>query len=160
MYANVSIFGTPITFNEITGNGSTTLNLTYSSPNTTSVTGLTVVTTIESGNTVGNIYISGNIQNAFPDKYWQYRNFATKTNSVVSSTLDIPNSDVGLFLYKPSFMRYINIEFNVTAGYNTETVSKTILKKVYNDWEINRIALISQTEREEGYRANNYPKVE
>lgn len=160
LYANVSIFGTPITFNEITDTGNTTLNISYSSPNTTSVSGLTIVTTIESGNTIGNIYISGNIQNAFPDKYWEYKNFITKNSVVVNSTIDIPNSDVGLHIYKPSFMRYVNLEFNVSAGFDTGSETKTVLKKVYNDWEINRLALISQVSREDGYRSNNYPKVE
>jgi len=156
--ANVSINGTPITLNELTNNGNVSLNITYSSPNTNSVSGLTVVTTIENSNTEGNIYISGNIQNAFPDKYWEYQNFITKNSIVVNSTLDIPDSDIGLHTYKPSFMRYINIEFNVVAGYDTGTETKTILKKVYNDWEINRLALISQVTREENYRSNNYPK--
>lgn len=156
--ANVSINGTPITFNELTANGSVSLNVNYNSPNTNSVSGLFVVTTIESSNTVGNIYITGNIQNAFPDKYWEYKNFVNKNSIVVNSTIDIPDADVGLHTYKPSFMRYINIEFNVVAGFDTGTETKTILKKVYNDWEINRLALKAQVNREENYRSNNYPK--
>jgi hypothetical protein len=55
-------------------------------------------------------------------------------------------------------MRYINILFNVEVEYDTATVYKTIKKKVYNDWEINRLAVITQVNREEGYRSNNYPK--
>lgn len=156
--ANVSINGTPITFNELTANGSVSLNVNYNSPNTNSVSGLFVVTTIESSNTLGNIYITGNIQNAFPDKYWEYKNFVNKNSIVVNSTIDIPDADVGLHTYKPSFMRYINIEFNVVAGFDTGTETKTILKKVYNDWEINRLALKAQVNREENYRSNNYPK--
>jgi hypothetical protein len=156
--ANVSVNGTPITLGEISANGNVVLNITYNSPNTNSVSGLFVTTTIESSNTIGNIYITGNIQNAFPDKYWEYKDFVSKESIVVDSTFDIPDSDVGIYTYKPSFMRYINIEFNVVAGFNSGTVSKTILKKVYNDWDINRIALISQVTREESYRSNNYPK--
>lgn len=156
--ATVSINGTPITFNEITNNGNVSLNITYSSPNTTSVSGLTVVTTIESGNTVGNIYITGNIQNAFPDKYWEYKDFLANVSIVTDSTANIPNSDVGLHTYKPSFMRYVNLEFFVEAEYDSGTESKTIYKKVVNDWEINRLALLSQISREEAYRSNNYPK--
>lgn len=156
--ANISINGTPITFNELTANGNVALNVNYNSPNTNSVSGLFVVTTIENSNTEGNIYITGNIQNAFPDKYWEYKNFESKDNIVVDSTFDIPDSDVGLHTYKPSFMRYINIEFNVVAGFDLGTETKTILKKVYNDWEINRLALKAQITREDNYRANNYPK--
>jgi len=156
--AVVSINGTPITFNELTNNGNVALNVTYSSPNTNSVSGLFVVTTIESSNTLGNIYITGNIQNAFPDKYWEYKDFVTKESVVVDSTYEIPDEDVALHTYKPSFMRYVNINFNVTAGYDTGTESRTILKKVYNDWEINRLAVIAQVSREEAYRSNNYPK--
>lgn len=156
--ATVSINGTPITFGELTANGNVSLNVNYNSPNTNSVSGLFVVTTIESSNTVGNIYITGNIQNAFPDKYWEYKNFVNKDSIVVDSTFDIPDADVGLHTYKPSFMRYINIEFNVVAGFDLGTETKTILKKVYNDWEINRLALKAQVTREENYRSNNYPK--
>lgn len=156
--ATVSINGTPITFNEITNNGNVSLNVVYSSPNTNSVSGLTVVTTIESGNTVGNIYISGNIQNAFPDKYWEYKDFLANVSIVTDSSANIPDSDVGLHTYKPSFMRYITLEFLVNAGFDTGSESKTIYKKVINDWEINRIALLSQISREEAYRSNNYPK--
>jgi hypothetical protein len=155
----VSIVGTPITFNELTANGNVALNVSYNSPNTNSVSGLFIVTSIESGNTLGNIYITGNIQNAFPDKYWEYTDFATKESVVVDSTFDIPDGDIGLHTHKPSFMRYVNIEFNVVADFDTSTESKTIFKKVVNDWEINRIALISQVTREENYRSNNYPKV-
>lgn len=154
----VSINGTPITFNELTANGNVSLNVNYNSPNTNSVNGLFVITTIESSNTTGNIYISGNIQNAFPDKYWEYANFTTKSSNIVNSTLDIPDADVGLYIFKPSFMRYINIEFNVVAGFDSGTESKTVLKKVYNDWEINRLALKAQVTREESYRSNSYPK--
>ena len=156
--ATVNIYGTPITQNEISDNGNVIINVTYSAPNTNSVVGLYVVTNIESSNSVGNIYITGNIQNAFPDKYWEYEDFVTKDSIVVDSTLDIPNEDVALHTYKPSFMRYINIVFNVTAGYDTGTATKSILKKVYNDWEINRLAMIAQVDREENYRSNNYPK--
>lgn len=156
--ANVTVFGTPITFNELTNNGNVSLNITYTSPNTNSVSGLYVVTTIESSNTLGNIYITGNIQNAFPDKYWEYKNFLSKDVIIVDSTAEIPDEDVALHLYKPSFYRYINIEFNVAAVYTSQTVYKTIKKKVYNDWEINRLAVIAQVNREESYRSNNYPK--
>lgn len=156
--AIVSINGTPITLNELTDNANVSLNVTYSSPNTNSVSGLFVVTNIESSNTVGNIYITGNIQNAFPDKYWEYKDFVSKDSIIVDSTFDIPDADVALHTHKPSFMRYINVNFNVTAGYDTGTETKSILKKVYNDWEINRLAVIAQVLREENYRSNNYPK--
>lgn len=159
LVAVVSINGTPITFNELTDNGNVSLNVTYSSPNTNTVSVLTVLTNIESANTVGNIYITGNIQNAFPDKYWEYKNFNTGISTVVDSSNDIPNADVGLHTYKPSFMRYVNITFDVTATYDTGTETKTLLKKVVNDWEINRLALLAQIAREEAFRSNNYPKV-
>lgn len=157
---NVTISGTPITSNELTSNGNVTLNINYNSPNTNTVAGLTVVTQIESGNTVGNIYITGNIQNAFPDKYWMYRDFTTRQDNIVNGPAEIPDDDVGLHLYKPSFMRYVNLEFNVTAVFDTGVENKTVTKKVVNSWEINRIALLSQIAREEAYRANNYPKGE
>lgn len=158
LFANVSINGVPISFNELTANGAVSLNVPYNSPNTNSVSILNIVTSIESSNTVGNIYITGNIQNAFPDKYWEYNDFTSNTITVVDSPANIPNTDVGLFTYKPSFMRHINIDFAVTAHYDSATENKTIFKKVYNDWEINRLALLAQISRENSYRSNNYPK--
>jgi hypothetical protein len=154
--ANVTVYGTPITSNELTNNGNVSLNVTYNSPNTFSVVGLNI--SVTNSGSQGNIYITGNIQNAFPDKYWEYKDFVTKDSIVVDSTFDIPDEDVALHTYKPSFMRYINILFNVEVEYDTATVYKTIKKKVYNDWEINRLAMIAQVDREENYRSNNYPK--
>jgi len=154
----VSVYGTPVTQNEITNNNTANLNITYNSPNTNSVSGLNVVVSIESSNTIGNIYITGNIQNAFPDKYWEYVDLETKDEFIVESSLDIPDEDVALFTYKPSFLRYVNINFNVTVGYAEGTVNETIKKKVVNDWDINRLAVIAQVNRENAYRSNNYPK--
>jgi len=154
----VSVFGSPVTQNEITNNNAANLNITYNSPNTNSVSGLNVIVSIENSNTTGNIYITGNIQNAFPDKYWEYIDLKTKSESIVDSTTDIPDSDVVLFTHKPSFLRYVNINFNVTVGYAEGIVTSTIPKKVVNDWDINRLAIISQVNRENAYRSNNYPK--
>ncbi len=154
--ANVTVYGTPITLNELTNNGNVSLNITYNAPNTFSVVGLNI--SVTNDGTVGNIYITGNIQNAFPDKYWEYKDFVSKDIFIVDSSYEIPDEDISLYLHKPSFMRYINILFNVEVEYDTATVYKTIKKKVYNDWEINRLAVIAQVNREEGYRSNNYPK--
>lgn len=154
----VQIEGAPVSFNELTGNGTTELNIEYSSPNTTSVVGLTVVSSINGTNTEGNIYITGNIQNAFPDKYWEYTDFKTGSSVAVSSSIDIPDSDVGLHTYKPSFMRYVNITFSIEAVYDSATITGNFTKKVVNDWEINRLAVLSQVSRETEYRSNNYPR--
>ena len=158
----VTVSGTSISSNELTANGAVDLNITYNTPSTNTVVGLNILTTVESSNTVGNIYITGNIQNAFPDKFWEYKNFTTGIAVTVPSSADIPDSDVGLYLFKPSLMRYVNIEFNIEAIYDGGIAieSATILKKVVNDWEINRLALLSQVEREENYRSNNYPIVQ
>jgi hypothetical protein len=162
---NVTINGTPTTLNEITGNGAVTLNgVVYAYPNTNSVSVLTVSVAIESGNTVGNIYITGNIQNAFEDKYWAYKDFVSQETTIAQSSSEVPNEDVGLHTYKPSFMRYVNIYFNVDVEYDetgntTTTQSISIPKKVVNDWDINRLQMISLVNREEAYRSNNYPKV-
>lgn len=158
----VSVNGTPMSTDELTGNGVVDLNISYDPPSTNTVVGLNVFTTIEASNTIGNIYITGNIQNAFPDKFWEYKDFTSNTSLAVASSTDIPDSDVGLYLFKPSLMRFVNIGFNIEAIYNsnTEIVTATIFKKVVNDWEINRLALLSQVEREENYRSNNYPKVQ
>lgn len=163
LLCNVTIDGTPITLNEITGNGAVSLNgIAYTYPNTNSVSALTVSVAIESSNTVGNIYITGNIQNAFEDKYWAYKDFVTKETIIKESSSDIPDVDIGLHTYKPSFMRFVNIYFNVDVIYDSSNVnvseSVTIPKKVVNDWDINRLQMIALVNREEAYRANNYPK--
>ena len=157
--ATVTVNGTPIESNELTGNGNVSLNVTYEQPNTTSVTGLTVVVTINGDNTAGNVSITGNIQGAFPDQFWEYKDFSNNTTSIVSGVINIPDADVGLFTFKPSFMRYVNIVFNVNAEYDSGNVAFTVPKKVVNSWEINRLAVISQVDREESYRSNNYPGV-
>lgn len=161
---NVTIDVTPITLNEITGNGAVSLNgIAYTYPNTNSVSVLTVSVAIESSNTIGNIYITGNVQNAFEDKYWAYKDFVNEETIITESSSEIPNEDIGLHTYKPSFMRFVNIYFNVdveyvAAGNITSTQSVTIPKKVVNDWDINRLQMISLVNREEAYRSNNYPK--
>lgn len=154
-----TIDGTPITFNELTGNGTAALNgVAYTYPNTNSVSDLTISVSIESSNTVGNIYITGNIQNAFIDKYFAYKDFLTQETVITTSSVDVPDTDVGLHTYKPSFMRYVNIYFNVDVTYDTGSASATIPKKVVNDWDINRLQMVALVSREETYRANNYPK--
>lgn len=157
---NVTIDSTSITFNEITGNGAVALNsIAYTYPNTNSVSVLTVSVAIESGNTVGNIYITGNVQNAFEDKYWAYKDFITQETLIEDSPSGIPDADIGLHTYKPSFMRYVNIYFNVGVTYNAGSQYTTISKKVVNDWDINRLQMVALVNREEAYRSNNYPKV-
>lgn len=156
----VRTYSTPVSSNEITNNGAVTLNLTYSTSNTNSVSTLTVITSIESSNTVGNVYITGNVQNAFPDKYWEYNDLLNNTAYLVTTTSSIPNEDIGIFTYKPSFIRYVNLYFDVTVEYDGGAVveTRTLHKKIYNDWDINRLELISLVSRENQYRQNNYPK--
>lgn len=156
---NVTIDSTSVTFNEITGNGVAALNgIIYTFPNTNTVSSLTVSVSIESSNTVGNIYITGNVQNAFEDKYFEYKDFLTQETIIKESSLDVPDTDIGLHTYKPSFMRYVNIYFNVDVIYNSGSESLTIPKKVVNDWDINRLQMKALVNREQAYRSNNYPK--
>lgn len=156
---NITVDGTPVTFNEITGNGAATLNsIVYTYPNTNNIATLTFSVAIESSNTVGNIYITGNVQNAFEDKYWSYKDFVTQETIIKETSADVPNADLGLHTYKPSFMRYVNIYFNVGVIYNSGSQFTTIPKKVVNDWDINRLQMIALVNREEAYRSNNYPK--
>lgn len=160
---DVNLEGFPVTQNDITANGAVTLNLSYSSPTaqTTIRDELAIVATITSSE--GNIDISGNIQNAFPDKYWQYKNFGNNNSELtVSGPSQIPDENIALHLYKPSFMRYVSAYFDINVTYSGGVTGTTVeytrvQKRVLNNWEINRLALLSQIQREEAYRSNNYP---
>lgn len=152
----VSLFGVPITLQELTNN-QVSINVEYNTPQVNTNLGITVVTSFTSSE--GNVYITGNVVGAFSDSFWQYKNLTTRETNTVIDPFLIPGGDIGLFTYKPSFMRYTNILFtvNVTYGGGFNSVYN-IRKKITNDWEINRLALIAQINTEQTYRSNNYPK--
>lgn len=150
-----NLAGTPITSTELTDGGNVILNTEYVEPATNSISGLNITTTFNSAS--GNIYISGNISGAFVDSYWKYKNLSNKTISIANSAQEIPDGDIGLFVYKPSFMRYTNVIFTVNVEYDSANSTYEIRKKIANDWNNQRLSLLAQIARENAYRSNNYP---
>lgn len=151
-----TLAGTPITNSELTDGGNVTLNTSYVEPATNSFSGLNITTSFTSSS--GNVYISGNISGAFVDSYWKYKNLTNNNVFVVNSVLDIPDEDNGIFVYKPSFMRYTNVIFTVNVEYDSANSTYEVRKKIANDWESKRLQLIAQIAKENTYRINNYPK--
>lgn len=151
------IAGTVVSLGEIKGGSSVGLNAEYVAPAANPLTGLTVTSSNAGSSAVVNV--SGNISGAFTDSYWQYKDFRDNSLHTVVSSTNIPDDDIGLFSLKPSFMKYIEITFTVNVTYDTDSAVYIVHKKIINDWDTNRLAVLSQVKREENYRSSNYPKI-
>jgi hypothetical protein len=143
----------------LTGNSQSLTNLTGGqplndiiyvtpTPQSNTSTGLTVTTNIESANTLANITISGNISGSFPDKVWGYTNVLTTEVFTAADVSGIPLQNNRVYLYKPSFMNFVSVLFNVFVEYDTANLNYTVEKRVLNDWEAGRLALLNRLSNE------------
>jgi hypothetical protein len=143
-----------ITPNLITS-GNVTLNFEYQPPGPSDLSS-SISYTVNNLGTTANILITGTIISPFNDRFWRYRNFTNDEDIQVLSNTQIPDDDVGLFLFKPSMLRYVSVYYTVAIQYDIGNETITAEKRVINDWEADRLALLSQIQRENTYRENNY----
>jgi len=123
--------------------GSSTLNITYEAFNAPT-------------NTFGGISISisptlitftGTMDGIFSDKYMRYLDHNNSNVSVeVTSFGNVPSQNAEIYLYKPSFMKYVFTTYNITVVYLDAlsvpiTVQYTVLKRLLNDWTAGKNAL-------------------
>ena len=108
-----------------------------------------------------NVTFSGTITNAFTDLYWDTMNLTTMT-SVHTNTVPDYSGDTSLYLYKPSFCKYTTKTYTIattqTGPYGTGNVNYTVLKRVLNLWDINRVILKNIVSTQDAYRQATYPK--
>jgi hypothetical protein len=143
----VTIQGLVVNVNEITENNETNLNITYEAPQPSVLVlgDLQIETNIFNSNTQGNVEVFGTIDNAFIDKFFEYEFLNSDINVRVSGLNNVPDNGVNLYLYKPSFMRHNTILFYLNVEYDFfVTENFVIQKRLLNDWEISRIALINK----------------
>lgn len=109
------------------------------------------------------VTISGTITNVFNDLYWDTMDMSNMTSSQSTSRNPSSAGDTSLYLYKPSYVRYSRRTFTITSVHidsrgRPATFTYTVLKRVLNLWEINRLTLKSIVSDQDSYRNTNYPK--
>lgn len=145
-----TVEGLAVSLNDITQSGNVELNITYVEPVVQNIlSNISISTNIFNSDTEGNVEIIGRITGAFPDKFYQFNNLINGESFTTNSLDDIPDSGVNLHLYKASFMRYNTVLFYLNVTYDstltpTTTENFVLQKRVLNDWEIARLALISK----------------
>jgi hypothetical protein len=146
--------------------GGTTLNITFEEPNLKRADGGPVEGYTSS---VGNrIYTGSSVSGAgpdpdnplnqrqnfgatardvFTDKYMEYKD-RSNGNAIVRVTSfdDVPSENADIYLYKPSFAKYVYYTREIIADYLTSSnttvrVRYTVLKRILNDWDVGRDAL-------------------
>lgn len=145
----VAVEGLVVTFNDLTDNTATEINFTYTAPavDANVLSDVDIVTNIFNANTEANVEIFGIVNNAFPDKFFDYVNLLNNQNVRVVGLDNVPNSNVNLHLYKASLMRHNSILFFLNVEYDSTTTESFVLqKRVLNDWELGRLALIDKLE--------------
>lgn len=145
-----SIDDLPVTLNDITNNGQVNLNdVTYIEPEAENST--KDIPTIAIANPL--ITITGNLGTLFKDKYYKHKTIPQETDTTVNypdGINDVPNSSTHLYLYKPSFMRFNVIYYYISiTHFNSSTLATivenvTASKRIINDWDTQRLALISK----------------
>lgn len=145
----VAVEGLVVTFNDLTDNTATEINFTYTAPTVTPgvLSNVDIVTNVFNANTEANVEIFGIVNNAFPDKFFDFVSLFNNQNIRVIGLDNIPNANVNLHLYKASLMRHNTILFFLNVEYDsTITESFVLQKRVLNDWELGRLALIDKLE--------------
>ena len=109
------------------------------------------------------ITFSGTVGNVFNDLYWVTRDFTDKSDTTEPDRNLSTSGDEGLFLYKPSYIRYSYRTYTVSSVHRTSrgataVFTYDIIKRVMNLWEINRLTLKDIVSQQESYRSSNYPK--
>ena len=140
----------------VTSSTSSTINTTQSSISGSSTLNITYETFNAPTNTFGGISIStsptlitftGTMDGIFSDKYMRYIDRYSGNVSVeVTSFVNVPSQNAEIYLYKPSFMKYVFTTYNITVVYLNElslpiTVQYTVLKRLLNDWTAGKNAL-------------------
>ena len=140
----------------VTSSASSTINTAQSSVSGNSTLNITYEAFNSSANTFGGISISasptlitftGTMDGIFSDKYMKYIDHNNSNISVtVTSFGDVPSQNAEIYLYKPSFMKYVFTTYNITVVYLDEflvpvTVEYTVLKRLLNDWTAGKNAL-------------------
>ena len=140
----------------VTSSTSSTINTTQSSISGSSTLNITYEAFNAPTNTFGGISIStsptlitftGTMDGIFSDKYMRYIDRYSGNVSVeVTSFVNVPSQNAEIYLYKPSFMKYVFTTYNITVVYLNElslpiTVQYTVLKRVLNDWTAGKNAL-------------------
>lgn len=145
--------GNLITVADLVGNSSTEINVTYNAPsaNANILSQISISTVIVGGQSTTTI--TGNVSGSFVDSFWSYFDFDKNTKYSVNAVSTIPDGNVSLFLLKPSFMRYVNIFYDIEITYDTGVESDVLLKRVLNDWGINKTSLIQEIADEESRRS-------
>lgn len=140
-----SLSGNAQTLNNISG-GAPLNDITYVTPTPQSNTlnSLSVTTTILPGNTAANVSITGIITGSFPDKFWKYKDTESLLEVQTSTVEQIPASNARLFLHRPSFMNFVSVFFSVLVEYDSANVTYIVEKRVLNNWETNRLALLNR----------------
>jgi len=135
--------------------GNSTLNIIYQAVNapsdTFNRTNIVVTPTL--------ITFTGNMDGVFNDKYMRYLDHANgNVNVQVTAFVDVPTQDAELFLYKPSFMKYVYTTYKIVVVYMDEvpspvTVEYIVLKRLLNDWTAGKNALKAKVAAQ--YASNN-----
>jgi len=140
----------------VTSSTSSTINTTQSSISGSSTLNITYEAFNAPTNTFGGISIStsptlitftGTMDGIFSDKYMRYIDRYSGNVSVeVTSFVNVPSQNAEIYLYKPSFMKYVFTTYNITVVYLNElslpiTVQYTVLKRLLNDWTAGKNAL-------------------
>jgi len=123
--------------------GSSTLNITYEAANapTNAFSGIS----ISASPTI--ITFTGTMDGIFSDKYMKYIDHNDNDKSVtVTSFGSVPSNNAEIYLYKPSFMKYVFTTYKITVVYLDEltlpvTVEYTVLKRLLNNWTAGKTAL-------------------
>lgn len=145
-----TVEGLAVSLNDLTQSGNVELNINYVEPVAQNIlSSISISTNIFNSSTEANVELLGRITNAFPDKFFQFNNLITGESFTTNSLEEIPDLGVNLHLYKASFMRYNTVLFYLNVTYNstltpTTTESFVLQKRVLNDWELGRLALIDK----------------
>ena len=135
--------------------GSSALNITYEavSAPTNTFNGISISTSPTL------ITFTGTLSGIFSDKYMRYIDHNNANVSVeVTSFGNVPSQNAEIYLYKPSFMKYVFTTYNITVVYLDAlslpiTVQYTVLKRLLNNWTVGRDAL--QAKLAAQYAGNN-----
>jgi len=141
---------TPSYIPQSTISGGSTLNITYEQASIGSVSfgGSIQGTGGPDPKSTGFLAFSMKLRGTFfTDKYMEYKD-RSNGNAIVRVTSfdDVPSQNAEIYLFKPSFIKYVFYTYTVKVEYLTSsntivTVQYTVLKRVLNDWDADRVAL-------------------
>lgn len=149
MVATKGINDRPVTFADVFPGDSSENDFAYVEPNFSDNT----KNLVSAPSGTSSITISGNVGTVFTDKYYKHKNLTNEQEVFVdypNGISEIPNEETVLHLYKASFMRYNILYYTITLTHinydtgTTATETQVAAKRIINDWEAGRLALISK----------------